>query len=100
MRRPRAAATGRGSRSARATRPALDLVAKPPEIGAIDRDKLPPGLRSMTKPELATELDRRAKIRAEAQRELGQLAKQRAEYLRDHAAAGSGAAFDSAVKAT
>ncbi|HEY1554000.1 MAG TPA: vWA domain-containing protein [Kofleriaceae bacterium] len=70
------------------------------DVTTISDDKLPADLRGRSKAELKTELDRRVADRKSAEAELGQLAKQREIYLHDHAAAGSGAAFDTAIEKT
>lgn len=68
-------------------------------LDAIEADKLPADLRGKSKDELRAEAQDRAKKRDAAQKELDQLARQRADYLTAHAGeAGSG--FDVAVKAT
>jgi hypothetical protein len=68
------------------------------KVESLDEGKLPADLKGRSKEELKTELDKRAKDRAAAQQELADLARKRADYLRDHAKGGDG--FDAKVKAT
>ncbi len=67
-------------------------------IDGLDKSKLPADLAGLPKDELKAELDRRAGERAAAQKELAEVAKQRAGYLETKAAAPG--AFDAAVKKT
>jgi hypothetical protein len=67
-------------------------------VETIDPAKLPAEYQGKSKAELAKHLAQKAADRAKAQAELGELTKQRDEYLKAHGAGGSG--FDSAVKTT
>jgi hypothetical protein len=67
-------------------------------VGALDDNKLPADLQGLSKDELKEKIEERAAKRAAAQKELADVAKQRAVYLRDHATGPSG--FDDAVKGT
>lgn len=58
---------------------------------------LPADLRGLDKAEVAAEIGKRAKLRAEAQGEMAKVAKQREEYLKNAAPAADG--FDAKVKA-
>ena len=68
------------------------------DIGALEADKLPADLRGKSKDEIKQEIEAKAKQREAAQKEMAELAKQRAQYLKDHAKDGDG--FDAKVKAT
>jgi len=67
-------------------------------VGSLDDGKLPADLQGLSKDELKQKIDERAAQRAKAQKEMAEVAKQRADYLRDHAGASNG--FDDAVKGT
>ena len=72
--------------------------------GAVDVDKLtttnlPSDMQGMSKDELKNEFGRRAKVREQAQQEITDLAKKRAEYIRSHEKTGKDS-FDDQVKAT
>jgi len=67
-------------------------------VGSLDDDKLPADLQGLSKDELKRKIDERAAERAKAQKEMAEVAKQRADYLRGHAGASNG--FDDAVKGT
>ena len=67
-------------------------------VDTLETDKLPSDLKAKSKGELRVELTKRVAEREAAQKELAELAKQRAEYLKTHGAGKDG--FDSAVKAT
>ncbi|HEY1548932.1 MAG TPA: vWA domain-containing protein [Kofleriaceae bacterium] len=67
-------------------------------VGGLDDNKLPSDLRGLSKDELKQTIADRARQRADAQKQMADVAKQRDEYLKSHAAAGSG--FDGAVKGT
>jgi hypothetical protein len=67
-------------------------------IGSLDDDKLPADLRGMSKDELKKTIDQRAQQRAEAQKQMVEVAKQREDYLRKRGPSGEG--FDGAVKGT
>jgi len=63
--------------------------------------ELPADMRGMAKPELKAELDRRVATRKAVQAEIGELAKQRDQYLEEQGAKGGGeGGFDVKVKAT
>jgi hypothetical protein len=68
------------------------------DLGAVAPSALPEALRDKSSAELKVELARRAAERAEAQRELAKLAREREVYLKTKPGAGGG--FDAAVKAT
>ena len=67
-------------------------------VDSLDDDKLPEGMRGKSKEELKADLEARAKKRAEAQKEMAELAKQRDEYLENNAKDKGG--FDGVVKTT
>jgi von Willebrand factor type A domain len=67
-------------------------------VETLTESNLPADMQGMSKDQLKNEFDRRAKVRDEAQKEISELAKQRAEYLRTHDAGKDG--FDAKVKAT
>lgn len=67
-------------------------------VESLNATNLPADMQGMSKDALKTEIDRRAKVREEAQKEISELAKQRAEYIRTHATDKDG--FDAKVKAT
>lgn len=69
------------------------------DVAALDRGKLPAEMRNKSAPELKREIDARSKARQAAQAEIAKLAKQRADYLRDHAGKDSDG-FDAKVKGT
>ena len=66
-------------------------------IDAVAPSALPADMQAMDKGQLEREVAKRAQVRKEAQAELGQLAKQRDEYL-DANKPGAGDAFDTKVK--
>ena len=68
-------------------------------VDALDEGKLPDDLKGKSKEEIKNELSIRAHHRAQAQQALADLAKKRADYLKDHDSKDSGS-FDKAVKAT
>jgi hypothetical protein len=71
------------------------------KLDSVKDGELPADMRGMAKPELKAELDRRVAARKAAQAEIGVLAKQREEYLKEQGAKGEGGAgFDVTVKAT
>ena len=55
-------------------------------------------MKGKSKEQIKTEIDARAKTRAEAQKQIVELAKKRADYLKDHAKDADG--FDAKVKST
>jgi hypothetical protein len=67
-------------------------------IDGLDDGKLPADMRGKSKAELEADLKARAQKRAEAQQEMGKLAKQRDEYLEKNAKDKGG--FDTVVKHT
>ena len=85
-----------------AKRAAADIVSDyavgSASVEGMDAKNLPADMREMSKTELKNELDKRVKQRTEAQKELADLAKKRADYLRAHEKDTGG--FDGAVKAT
>lgn len=71
------------------------------KLDSVNDGELPADMRGMAKPELKAELDRRVAARKAAQAEIGVLAKQRDEYLKEQGAKGEGGGgFDVKVKAT
>ncbi|MDB4954528.1 MAG: hypothetical protein JWO36_2097 [Myxococcales bacterium] len=68
------------------------------DVESLTATNLPADMREMSKDQIKTEITRRAKVRDEAQKEISELAKQRAEYIRGHATDKDG--FDAKVKAT
>ena len=68
-------------------------------IETIDTAKLPAEYQGKSKAELAKDLAQKAEDRKKAQAELGELTKQRDQYLQTHGAAGKDG-FDTAVKTT
>jgi hypothetical protein len=64
-------------------------------VDKIAPEALPADLREMPKAQLAQELDKRAAVRKSAQKEITELNKQRAKFLKDNA--GPGAGFDAKV---
>ncbi len=68
------------------------------DVDKLDDGKLPAKYRGMAKGAIKAELEKTAKDREEAQKELQELAKQRAEYLKKNATGTDG--FDAKVKAT
>jgi hypothetical protein len=85
-----------------AAAPAEDLVGGVAtgtmNVGALDSAKLPADMRAKSKAELEADLKARASKRQAAQKELGELAKKRDEYIRTNAKDDKG--FDSVVKQT
>ncbi len=70
-------------------------------VDSVKDGDLPADMRGMAKPQLKAELDRRVAARKAAQAEIGQLAKQRDQYLEEQGAKGGGeGGFDVKVKAT
>ena len=67
-------------------------------IGSLDEGMLPSDLQGLNKDELKQKIDERAAQRAKAHKEMIEVAKQRAEYLKGHADVSNG--FDDAVKGT
>jgi hypothetical protein len=67
-------------------------------IDALDEGMLPGDLRGKSKAELDHELKQRAAARDAAQKELAEVARQRAEYLKNHKPASEG--FDDKVKSS
>jgi hypothetical protein len=67
-------------------------------VEAVAPTALPAELRGMDKAELKNELDKRAKVRAEAQAELAKVARQRDEYLKTQAKHAGPGGFDAKVK--
>lgn len=63
----------------------------------LEEESLPADMRGMDKAELKQEVEKRAAQRAQAQKELGELAKKRDEYLEANKP-GAGDAFDTKVK--
>jgi hypothetical protein len=68
-------------------------------VDTIDTTKLPAEYQGKSKAELAKDLAEKAADRAKAQKEMGELSKQRDEYLKTHGAGGADG-FDTAVKTT
>jgi hypothetical protein len=68
-------------------------------VSKVARTALPPELRDLPPEALQAEIDRRAELRKDAEREMSKLTRQRQEYLRKNAKAGEGA-FDAKVNAT
>jgi Mg-chelatase subunit ChlD len=82
-----------------AARSADDVVGGGIAVESLDADKLPAEMHGKSKDEIKADIDARKKVRSQAQTELQEVAKQRAEYLKAHAKeAGDG--FDVKVKAT
>jgi Mg-chelatase subunit ChlD len=85
-------------------RAADDLVASfasgDMDISHLEADALPEELRGKGKAELAAELERRAAERKAAEAEIAELAKKRAEFLKEQAEKGDPAGFDVEVKKT
>jgi len=83
--------------------PADDLVGAvasgSASLDSIDTAKLPETMRGESKAQIAQEIAEKAKARTEAQKEITELTKQRAEYLNAHGTAGKDG-FDTAVKST
>jgi hypothetical protein len=83
--------------------PADDLVAAvasgSASVDHVDIGKLPASMRGESKAELAKDLAKKATDRAEAQKEITELTRQRDEYLKTKGGDGRDA-FDGAVKAT
>jgi hypothetical protein len=69
------------------------------DVGSLEADKLPEDMKAMSKTELKAELERRKSQREQAQAELANMAKQRAEYL-NKKGTGSSSSFDTSVKTT
>lgn len=67
-------------------------------VDALDEGKLPEDMRGKSKAELEADLQARAKKRETAQKEMAELAKQRAEYLSKNSKDATG--FDGVVKKT
>nr|HEX4313674.1 vWA domain-containing protein [Kofleriaceae bacterium] len=96
------AATGGGAHGKGASRGDGDVIgafqAGSLDVDGLEPDKLPADLAAMSKPELQVELARRADARVAAQKELGELAKQRDAYLAEQAKTASPrGGFDQAV---
>lgn len=70
------------------------------DVGTLDPEKLPDDLAGLSKEQLSKELARRSADRAAAQKELGDLTKQRDAYLADQAKKNPSGGFDSAVEKT
>ncbi|HEY5948851.1 MAG TPA: vWA domain-containing protein [Kofleriaceae bacterium] len=68
------------------------------DVDGLDEGKLPEDMRGRSKEDLKRELEARATKRAQAQKEMAELAKQRDEYLSKNAKDKGG--FDSVVKTT
>jgi von Willebrand factor type A domain-containing protein len=94
----RAAYIGKGGAAA-----PEDLVAQvaagSANVATIDTGMLPADMRDKSKAEIAKDLAQKAEQRAQAQKEITELTKQRAKYLETHGTAG-GDGFDTAVKST
>jgi hypothetical protein len=69
-------------------------------VESVNDGELPADMRGMAKPALKAELDRRVAARKAAQEEIGQLAKQRDQYLKEQGTTGGPGGFDDKVKAT
>jgi hypothetical protein len=93
-----------GKKGGPAKRAAEDIVgdyaAGSANVDGMDANKLPEDMRGLSKDELKNELDKRVTQRAEAQKQLTELAKKRADFIRDHESTGGGGGFDTAVKST
>ena len=100
---PAPAKADRAAYIAKGGAPADDLVGAvasgSASIDSIDQAKLPEAMRGETKAQIAQQIAEKAKAREEAQKEITELTKQRAEYLETHGADGKDG-FDSAVKST
>jgi hypothetical protein len=70
------------------------------DVGTLDPEKLPDDLAGLSKEQLSAELARRSADRTAAQKELGDLTKQRDAYLADQAKKGPSGGFDNAVEKT
>ncbi len=68
-------------------------------VDKLDETKLPSDMQGLSKDELKNEMDKRVKTRETAQKELTEVAKQRADYIKAHEKDGDGG-FDKAVNAT
>lgn len=69
-------------------------------VDALDPAMLPDDMQAMSKDQVKQELDKRAETRAQAQKQIDELTRQRAEYLRAHADEGGAGGFDKAVETT
>jgi flagellar biosynthesis chaperone FliJ len=68
-------------------------------IDGLDEGMLPDDMHGKSKTEIKQELEQRAQKRAEAQKEIADLAKQRDEYIKANQEDGEGG-FDKVVKET
>ena len=94
------ATKGGGAGAARSSDDLVGQIASgATSVDGLAEENLPADLRGKSKADLKQELDKRAVDREAAQKEIGELSKQRAAYLRDHAK-DSGDGFDAKVKAT
>jgi hypothetical protein len=69
-------------------------------VEALNSANLPAEMQALSKDELKAELDKRVETRKTAEKEISELAKKRADFLRDHAARDGEGGFDAKVKAT
>jgi len=69
-------------------------------VESVNDGELPAEMRGLDKAALKAELDRRVADRKVAQEEIGKLAKQRDEYLKEQGGKGGPGGFDDKVKAT
>lgn len=92
-------ATGDQAGGARASNDLVGgVIAGKMHAGKVARAALPPELRGLSPEQLQAEIQRRARLRHDAEAEMAKLAKERSEYLRANAKGGEGG-FDAKVNA-